>query len=355
MKILRLTTLLDFGGQEKKYISFTDQDVRLKHDYHFAAIGYGGEAEETLKERGFEVTIFNLNTSIYNIKNTFILYKCFKKIKPDIVHTAAAEANFHGVIAAKLAGVKTIIAEEIGTPSHSKQARFVFRHVYKLTSKIVCVSKAVQDHLVEIGEVKKNQTEVIYNPVSIPKHFEKKDTESFTLITVGRLQPVKNHKLLIEALARVDDKSMKLIIVGDGYERDKLEELTSDLNLKDRVNFVGYNNEPEKYLAQANLFVLPSYSEGFGIAAVEAMFCDVPCLCTNIGGCPELIEDYKTGWLFDPYSIDELVDKINSISQLDSKKLEQVAKRAKSFALENFTSEKYVETLEAFYESFDDE
>lgn len=351
LKIIRLTTLLDFGGQERKLISFTDNTDTLKHDYQFAAIGYGGEAEQVLRKRGFKVTIFNQNPRIYNLKNIYTLYRWFKTIDPDLVHTAAAEANFHGVIAAKMAGVKIIVAEEIGTPSHSKQARFVFKYVYKLTSKVICVSKAVQNYLIKIGEVTKNQTEVIYNPVSLPERFDKSKNQNFTLITVGRLEPVKNHKLLIAALSKIQDKSIQLIIVGDGTERDNLESLTNKLDLQHRVTFVGFSKEPEKFLARADLFVLPSYSEGFGIAAVEAMFCDVPCLCTNIGGCPELIEDTKSGWLFDPYKLNDLIDRIDYISQLDKEELEQVAIHAKSFALENFTSQQYVETLESFYDS----
>src|SRR5690554_1111084 len=117
MKILRLTTLLNFGGQERKYISFTEIPDLLHHEYVFAAIGYGGYAEITLKERGFEVHVLNCNFSIRNFFNIWTVYKLIKKVKPDVVHTAAAEANFHGIIAAKLAGVKTIIGEEIGIPN----------------------------------------------------------------------------------------------------------------------------------------------------------------------------------------------------------------------------------------------
>lgn len=352
MKIVKITTLLDFGGQEKQYISFTEQKKGLKHEYYFAAIGFGGRTEDILKERGFSVKIFNNNPRIYNLYNVYVLYKWFKKLKPDVVHTAAAEANFHGVIAAKLAGVKIILAEEIGCPNHSSHAKLIFRSVYKLTTKVICVSNAVQEYLIKIGEVKKIQTEVIYNPVSLPKRFEKLKNENFTLITVGRLQPVKNHKLLINALSKVKDKSIQLIIVGEGSERENLENLSMELGLQDRVTFVGYSNMPEKYLAKADLFVLPSFSEGFGIAAVEAMFCDVPCLCTNVGGCPELLQENISGWLFNPNKINELVDKINLISRLEQSKLEKISSNAKHFALQNFTSKQYVEILENFYSSF---
>ena len=81
MKIVRLTTLLDFGGQERKYISFTQDPSLLVNDYVFAAIGHGGFAEKKIRERGFEVVIFNQNPSISNLKNSWMLYKWFRKVK----------------------------------------------------------------------------------------------------------------------------------------------------------------------------------------------------------------------------------------------------------------------------------
>jgi len=79
MKIVRITTLLDFGGQERKYISFTQNPSWLVNDYIFAAIGHGGYAEELIRERGFEVVIFNQKPNISNLKNIWLLYKWFKK------------------------------------------------------------------------------------------------------------------------------------------------------------------------------------------------------------------------------------------------------------------------------------
>lgn len=140
MKILRLTTLLDFGGQEKQYISFTDRPELLHNEYLFASIGHGGYAEKILKERGFKVKVFNLPVAHKNLKNIFILAKWIREQKPDIVHTAASEANFHGILAAKIAGVPIIIAEQIGVPnSHSVKASYIFRLLYKLTTRLVAI------------------------------------------------------------------------------------------------------------------------------------------------------------------------------------------------------------------------
>jgi glycosyltransferase involved in cell wall biosynthesis len=350
MKIIRLTTLLDFGGQERKYISFTEDKKLLKNDYIFAAVGHGGHAESILRDRGFEVVIFNKNPSISNLKNIWMLYKWFKKIKPDVVHTAAAEANFHGIVAAKMAGIPVIIAEEIGFPTHSEKAKIVFRGVYILARKVICVSNAVKKFLVDIKEIQSDKGIVIYNPVSQPKYFPKEIPNDFTIVCVGRLEKVKNQQLLIKAFYEMDDKSAKLILVGDGRERASLEQLIDKLELQARVTITGFCPEPEKHLTQAHLFVLPSLSEGFGIAVVEAMQQGLPCLCSNIGGIPEFVSENETGWLFNPKNLSELITKLNYIVSMPQSLRQVVGTNARNVVFDGFTSQKYIQNLETLYQ-----
>lgn len=351
MKIIRLTTLLDFGGQEKQYISFTNQKEILQNDYVFAAIGHGGFAEKNMRAKGFKVKIFNQNPAIYNLKNIWILYKTFRKEKPDIVHTAAAEANFHGIIAAKLAGVKTIVAEEIGFPNHSSKAKFIFRQVYRLTNKVIGVSKAVTENLINIEEITEKKGVVIYNPVSAPKKIRREQSDHFTIVSVGRLEIVKNQQLLLRAFAGMQDQTVHLILVGEGRERQNLQNLIDKLHLQDRVTITGFVSEPEKVLARADIFVLPSLSEGFGIAVVEAMQMGVPCLCSKVGGIPEFVEEGKTGWLFNPQNPDELIDKLNKILTLKETELREIGNQGRKSVISRFSEERYIQTLEQFYKS----
>lgn len=351
MKIIRLTTLLDFGGQERKYISFVENEFQsYKHEYIFAAIGHGGYAEQMIRKKGFQVIIFNKNPKISNLKNIWMLYKWFVKMKPDVVHTAAAEANFHGILAAKLAGVKIIIGEEIGFPNHSPKAKLIFKIIYKLTYKVICVSKAVKDFLIDIAEINNEKGVVIYNPVSHVNHITKKLPNEFTIVTVGRFEKVKNQALLIKALSKLDNKNTKLILVGDGSQREYLEGLITNLNLQERVTITGFVSNPEEYLSQSHLFVLPSLSEGFGIAVVEAMQQEMACLCSNIGGIPEFITHNETGWLFDPNNEIELVNQLNTIISTPFVEINRIAQQAKKAVDNRFTIKKYIENLENLYQ-----
>lgn len=351
MKIIRLTTLLDFGGQERKYISFVEDGKKaLNNDYFFAALGHGGYAEKYIVEKGFQVKIFDSKPHVTNIKNIWLLYKWFKVINPDVVHTAAAEANFHGIIAAKLAGVKVIIAEEIGFPKHSKKAKIIFKYLYSLTNKVICVSEAVKNFLIDSREIKRPKGIVIYNPASEPKTAKRVLSNEFTIVTVGRLEIVKNHQLLIRAFSQLNDLSAKLILVGDGRERGNLEQLIASLQLENRVTITGFVSNPEYFLAQAHLFILPSLSEGFGIAVVEAMLQEVPCLCSNVGGIPEFITEKETGWLFNPNREEELVTKINAIMGTPYGNVQFVGDNGKKFVKNRFTSQKYRYNIENLYQ-----
>jgi len=351
LKVVRITTLLDFGGQEQKYLLFTENPSLLHHSYFFAAIGHGGHASETIKARGFSVTVFEANPKITQLKNIWLLYRWFRSIRPDVVHTAAAEANFHGVLAARLAGVKVVIAEEIGHPNHSALARFVFKFLYRLVTKVVCVSRSVKDYLITIGELQPEKGMVIYNPVRTPKVLLGKRAEVFTIVSVGRLEKVKNQQLLIKALSALKNKQIQVILVGDGRERTALEQLIRETGLTERVRITGFSSEPERYLAQAHLFVLPSLSEGFGIAAVEAMQQGIPCLCSEVGGIPEFITDGETGWLFNPEDEAAFTRKLEQIISLPEERLIAVGANGKAFVSNRFTPEHYVMNLEQLYET----
>lgn len=351
MKIVRLTTLLDFGGQERKYLSFTHDKSKLHHEYIFAALGYGGYTSEALTKRGFSVEVLNLNYQLFHFSTLWKLYVWFKKIKPDIVHTAAVEANFYGVLAAKLAGVKLIFAEEIGIPKHSKKTQLLMRIVYLFTKNVICVSNAVKKYLVQLREIREKKGIVIYNPVAT-KPYKSSTLMGNTIICVGRLERVKNQKILIQAVSKSKHKNLKLLLVGDGRERHNLEFQIKNLQLENQVTITGFVSNPEVYLAQSDLFVLPSKSEGFGIAVLEAMQQGIPCLCTNVGGIPEFMDENTNGWLFNPLDENELVTKIDAYFDLPIEVRQQIGQAGRLTAQNGFSESDYVFRLEQLYTSW---
>jgi glycosyltransferase involved in cell wall biosynthesis len=128
-----------------------------------------------------------------------------------------------------------------------------------------------------------------------------------------------------------------LVIAGKGEERDNLERLVFELNLRDRVIFTGFVWGDDKWslLKNCDVFVLPSVVEAFGIAVIEAMACEKPVIATNTGPFPEIIRDGETGLLVPLYAPDALADAVIELA-LNEEKRKEMGERARKDVEERF-------------------
>ncbi len=358
MKLIRLTTSLDFGGVEKRIeISakefITREDVKL----YVVAIGKGGAISNALTELGIETILLNESYKIPSIRTIFRLYRLFKKIKPDVVHTSGAEANFHGLIAAFFAGVKMRIGEEIGFPNHHAKWQKVFRITYGFANKVIGISQAVVDKIVELGEVKLEKAVVVHNPVAIKDisiSIKQSDEKELIFISVSRLVAIKNLDHMIKSFRFVlnhTDIPLKLHIVGDGPEKSSLTELVNTLGIADKVIFFGFQENINNFLGKADVYLLPSFSEGFSIALVEAMLARLTCIATNVGGPVEIVNNSITGFLINPNDKEDLQKHMLHVLNLTTKQRDDLGIQARKEVLRRFTPQIYVDKLLAIYEN----
>lgn len=345
MKIIRLTTFLDYGGIERKMENLSTWED--KNEWIFVCLNKGGAAENAIRSNGKKVICLELPYRIPQFKTIYSLYKIFKKEKPDVVHTAGSEANFHGMIAAKLAGVPCRIYEEIGIPVHSNKAHFVFQQIIKLADFITGESEAVIKNLISKFDIPKSKIKTIHNfvkPGSTPQNKSFLKNSYFTIVSVSRLEPVKNFEMALNVVRRLVSNNMpvKYLIVGDGTLRSKLETLVAEFHIKDHVEFLGFKPNPEKYLANADLFLLTSNHEGFSNSLLEAMYHKVPSLSTRVGGSEEMIVDGHNGWLVDVNNEEELYNKLVNILTLSETELAAIAYEGNKTVSDRFVLEKHM-------------
>jgi glycosyltransferase involved in cell wall biosynthesis len=352
MKILRIIPFLDFGGVEQrvKLTALGFQDVP-DVDLIIVVLGHGGRVSEELVQMGIMPLILNSGVRIPNIKLIYSLYRIMKEHRPDVVHCSGSEANFHGLIATKMAGVKVKIGEEIGFPNHQLAWRFIFKVIYSLADGVIAISHAVADKIVELGEVPADKISVVYNPVAFPvklgKQLASRNSDQFVFVTICRLVPVKNLDTLLKAFQQLVLQAgadrLRLHIVGDGSEMEGLMKLSEELSIGGAVKFLGFQKDVTSFLQEADAFVLPSFSEGFSIALVEAMLCGLPAIVTKIGGPAEIVKEGQTGFLIDPYSEEELrmgMWKVYSMSETERKLIGSLAQQdARRFSTENYVNE----------------
>jgi glycosyltransferase involved in cell wall biosynthesis len=147
---------------------------------------------------------------------------------------------------------------------------------------------------------------------------------------VGRLNAMKGQDLLLKAIAQVD--GVKCILLGDGEERQTLENLATELGICERVQFQGWVDEPRVYLAKVDGVVIASRSEGFPLAMVEAMLAERPVIATRVGSMPEAIIDGVTGILIEKNDLGGLVKALTTLRDLPELRLrlgQQARARAK--------------------------
>ena len=352
---MHIVTSLDFGGVEKhmENIASAYNDSNFKHS--FIAIGLGGSSEVKLRELGFEVICLGQQAKIPSYSAVLSLFKLFKRESVTVVHTHGAEANFHGLIAAWLAGVPVRIGEEIGIPTHSRLAKIIFALAFKFSDRVIGVADAVVKWLYESGEVRKDKLIRIYNPIPVRSDVQHEDKleNSFTVIFVGRLEPVKNPLSLIYAVNQLKERGVLLsvCIVGDGSQRKLLEEEVARLGLDTSVSILGYKDDPSIYIRKSNVFIQPSYSEGLSLALIEAMGCGVPVIATPVGGAPEVIEQGVTGWLLKDSTSESVADALETAYLYGTDSLSLMGEKAHIAVKTRFNPNLYLKAVHDLYSS----
>ena len=170
------------------------------------------------------------------------------------------------------------------------------------------------------------------------------------LMHVSNFRPVKRVTAVIEIFARVRQRvPARLIMVGDGPDAAEANRLARTLGVSDYVEFLGEQDQVVPLLSSADVFLLPSSQESFGLAALEAMSCDVPVVASRVGGLPEVVEDGVTGFLHDPHDLDGMAASVLKLLT-DPALRQRVAEAASRTARGKFCDSKIVPIYEAYYE-----
>jgi len=225
-------------------------------------------------------------------------------------------SNFVNVLARLFGSSHRAIISEHTNPQYSYHSRslknsiakLLLRVLYARANKIIAVSGGVKKTLVGAFAIKEEKIQVIHDPCDINKIEEVScepvnrpwfNEEIPIIITVGRLIEPKGHWHLIHAFAKIrTEMHCRLVILGEGELRDQLEQLARDLGIDKDVAFLGWQENPYKYMARSSIFVFPSVWEGFGIVLVEALACGLPVVSFDCESGPrEILRDGEYGML----------------------------------------------------------
>jgi glycosyltransferase involved in cell wall biosynthesis len=170
----------------------------------------------------------------------------------------------------------------------------------KFCDWVVGICDATTNNIKELGTVPRGKITRIYNgtvPVHRNDHQECHSKQGLTFVYVGRLEPVKNHELLLNAFCSAvsSDPTLGLWIVGDGTQRKALEQLTATLKISDHVKFWGQQLDVARFFCAADAFVMSSLSEGLPMSLLQAFSVGLPAIVTDVGGMAEVVRLANAG------------------------------------------------------------
>lgn len=276
--------------------------------------------------------------------NSFLVHRrVFRQLRPDVIHCNLCTpwAGAIGLAAAlSLPDLRVVRVDQL--PLRTTDAVQLWQ--------TRALSLRVDAH-VAVGEVSARRMEDFYalgrhSVLSIPNGVPDSIAPQQAIApldrllvvgSVGRLDRMKAHDVLIRAIAQV--KNLRAVIVGEGSERAALAQLAIDLGVADRVELRGWSDNPRAQLAEFDIFTLPSRSEGFPLAIVEAMLAARPIVATRVGSVPEAVTNGKTGLLVEKDDVEGLAAALQQLCDHLDLRL-QMGKTARQIAQAHFTSDR---------------
>ena len=308
IKLLYVIPTLDRSGAEKQLALLARGLPPSEFDVHVCALTRGGPFEAELRDAGIPVTVLGKPLKL----DPFALWKLtrlMRRFKPDVVHTWMFTANAYGRVAARWAGAPVVIASERNVDRwKSGLHRLIDRRLAGRTACVLANSQGVAAFYRRQG-IEADKVRVIYNGIATTECREGDSTavrrelglpETARVVGfIGRLAPQKRVKDLIWAadLLKVIRDDVYLLVVGDGPQRERLVQFARDVEILDRVRFLGHRPDVPRLLQAIDVLWLASDFEGMPNVVLEAMAAEVPVVATDIPGTNELVVDGETGFL----------------------------------------------------------
>jgi glycosyltransferase involved in cell wall biosynthesis len=332
-----------------------------------------GDFTPEARKRGVEpIVVPQLGRAIrpaQDLAAVVALVKLFRRLRPDIVHTHTAKAGALGRVAAWVAGVPVKVHTFHGhvldgyfSPAVTRGFVCAERTLARMTDRLVTVSPRLKTGLLAMGIGRPEQFEVIPLGLDLGRFRRPRpasptvryglglDGDTPLLGIVGRLVPIKDHATLFRAIARLPSgaPAPHLVVVGDGDERPRLEQLARDLGLDKRIHFMGWRSDLETIVPEMDVVICASKNEGTPVALIEAMAAGVPVLSTDVGGVGDLVAHGTTGWLVPPSDPAAMAQAIGDLLG-DAGRRARLAAAGQVVALEQHQVAGLIRRVEALY------
>ncbi len=294
-----------------------------------------------------------------------------RREKIDILHTHLFEPSVIGLLAGTLARTRTRIETRHYSDYHTRiNKRWHVRLdqlCTRLSMGVIAVSQHTADHMIAEEAAPPEKLHVVLNGIDfdrvrLSEGYERNkvrqefvDDETPLLLIAARLHPEKGYDYLFQAIAQLKQRlkgEIRLLVAGKGAMLSHYQEMVRTLGCSDVVTFLGFRQDLPELMAAADLFVLPSVAEAFGLVLAEALYLGTPVVSTRVGGIPEIVEDQVDGILVAPANAPALADAIAALLDHPSRR-KRISGVGRDKILNKFRFEDMVRSYEAIYRQLD--
>ena len=329
IKILYCLETIGWGGVESRRFSIAQSLDLNKFEIKIICTKALGVYKTKFNDLGIEIYEVGEFKSAFEFQKLKYVRSIIKKFHPTIIHGGVFEGNTMAVLSSLFIPKMKIIIEETSDPrNRSSKAHFLLKIYSILADKFIAISPSVEDYLINRLKVTVSKVALITNGVPFPRKVDANEVQGlkeelgikdgdFVIGSVGRLRDFhKRFSDIIKAVSFMSSRvNIKILIVGEGPDKDFLQETADDLGLADNLIMVGLQMDTAPYFQLMDVFCLASYMEGFGLVVVEAMFHKLPVIGTKVGGIVNIIDDKETGFLVDPQNPKGIADLISILKQ----------------------------------------
>lgn len=369
-KILFLITKANWGGAQKYVFDIVSE---LKN--YEVVVAYGkpcGELVQKLEDldiKTVEIKTLARDIKILNeLRVAINLWRIFKQEHPEIIHLNSSKIGGLGALMGRILGVKKIIFTAHGWAFNENRnwlSRIVIKFLSWLTiilaHQTIVINQKEYHQVIKWPFVTNNKLKLIYNGIKpiyflnkqeAQKHFTNQIKDSDLVVgTIAELHKNKGLKYAIKAFGKLvkKHKNIKFIIIGEGEERDYLENKIKKYNLENNIFLIGEIKEANQYLKAFDIFVLPSLKEGLPFVLLEAGLAKLPVITTKVGGVPEIIKNNFSGILVERKEDDEIETALEQLITGQEKR-QQLGENLNTVIKEKFSFDKMFEMTKKIYQ-----
>ena len=371
LKVAILTTAVEYGGCDKVVLSLIENINRTIFDIVsvlFTRITpYDHQLLQELRAIKTDPHIIHVNNYMLRYVNPIVnildLYKLLRHRNIDLIHTHGYRADALGYLLARLKGLP-IIATVHGHITYNWTLRMYTKldcALLRRFDRVIAVSEGIKAELIA-HSVEEERMTVIPNGVTVSESdesFQRKRMairqlcgihDEFTLGYIGRLSPEKGVKYLVKAASFLKRMQVpiKVLLIGEGSEREELERLVKDCDLDDTVIFTGFRKQIDQWISGLDVFVLPSLTEGTPLSLLEVMACGVPVVASAVGGVPQIVVSGYNGLLVAPGNAEAIRDAVITLYKQEALR-ELVKTNAKLTIRARYNLKDWVSSIEKVY------